>query len=74
MPRLGDDKQVLHPVFVVDAIFSWPQEAQEELYELLAVLLSKHIIKGWTCHACGVFNGEEKERRAACRCCGLGRT
>jgi hypothetical protein len=30
-------------------------------------------MKGWFCprraEGCGVFNGEEKERRETCRCC-----
>jgi len=28
---------------------------------------------GWTCSACGAFCGESKERKSACRCCGLAR-
>jgi hypothetical protein len=30
------------------------------------------VLRGWIC-VCGIFNGEEKERRSACRCCGLAR-
>jgi len=26
-------------------------------------------LPGWSCPACGVFNGEEKERRIECRSC-----
>lgn len=34
-----------------------------------------HQIKGWTClkNDCGAFNGEEKELRWECRCCGAAR-
>jgi len=31
------------------------------------------VLKGWKCSACGIFNGEEKERRSECRACGLAR-
>ena len=27
-------------------------------------------LAGWNCTVCRVFNGEEKERREACRACG----
>lgn len=30
-------------------------------------------LKGFHCGACGVFNGDEKERRSECRSCGLAR-
>ena len=26
-------------------------------------------LRGWQCSCCGVFNGEEKERRELCRTC-----
>jgi hypothetical protein len=28
---------------------------------------------GWICGACGVFNGDAKERLSACRSCGMAR-
>ena len=28
------------------------------------------VLPGWQCQACLAFNGEEKERLAACRACG----
>lgn len=27
------------------------------------------ILPGWSCGACGAFNGEAKERRSTCRVC-----
>lgn len=45
----------------------------EKLYYLLGERLGKLNVRGWKCRACGVFNGEEKERLSACRSCGLGR-
>jgi predicted HAD superfamily Cof-like phosphohydrolase len=29
------------------------------------------VLHGWTCTACGVFNGEEKESHETCRACGV---
>lgn len=31
------------------------------------------VFRGWTCSGCRVFNGEEKDRRSECRCCGCAR-
>lgn len=28
------------------------------------------VLPGWTCNACGIFNGEEKEQLESCRLCG----
>jgi hypothetical protein len=41
--------------------------------ELLVSALELKSAPGWTCSACGCFVGELKERRSACRCCGLAR-
>lgn len=27
------------------------------------------VLRGWTCTACGIFNGAEKEERKTCRTC-----
>jgi hypothetical protein len=35
--------------------------------------LREPVLPGWTCSACKAFNGEMKEKRSACRCCGLAR-
>lgn len=32
-------------------------------------VLGDPILPGWTCEKCGVFNGEAKEKRSACRAC-----
>lgn len=29
------------------------------------------VLDGWTCSACGVFNGELKQKRSDCRSCGV---
>ena len=31
------------------------------------------LAPGWLCGACGVFNGDAKERLSACRSCGMAR-
>jgi len=52
------------------------QNAQATIRDLQAQLQSVGngiLLKGWSCRACGVFNGEEKERRSECRSCGLAR-
>lgn len=36
----------------------------------LRVSQDAHILPGWTCNKCGVFNGEAKETRLNCRSCG----
>lgn len=34
------------------------------------MLVKNLVLKGWHCPKCCVFNGEEKEKRYECRCCG----
>ena len=49
------------------------RELQNEIDNLKkGIGLDGIYLKGWKC-ACGIFNGEEKERRSECRSCGLAR-
>lgn len=51
----------------------------EKLLEYAAAIseaskrLKDSLMPGWVCGACGVFNGDAKERHGACRSCGLAR-
>ena len=55
------------------------QAYREKLLEYAAAVdevakrLRDSLMPGWVCGACGVFNGDAKERLRACRCCGLAR-
>ena len=58
---------------------SFPPAHVEKLLEYAAAVdeaakrLRDSLMPGWVCGACGVFNGDAKERLRACRCCGLAR-
>lgn len=46
------------------------EETNAELKAQLRGLVGAVILKGWKCPSCEAFNGEEKEMRFWCRCCG----
>ena len=58
---------------------SFPPAHVEKLLEYAAAVdeaakrLRDSLMPGWVCGACGVFNGDAKERLRVCRCCGLAR-
>lgn len=68
-------------VAILEAAVRDGHKRLDELVEVVATMKAADskrladgiVLKGWKCRACGVFNSEEKERRSACRACGLAR-
>ena len=83
--ELGMDDELLAKLATASLILqqqarrSFSPAHGEKLLEYAAAIneaakrLRDSLMPGWVCGACGVFNGDAKDRHGACRSCGLAR-